>query len=298
VTRILDLYGHDLASLRGPDLVAAIKAAEGRTLLAEIVAPSPSLVDAVSNLELAAAFGADLVCLNKIDPRRALVSGLDAKGFGELARLFGRPVGLNLEPDIEGVPLDFRATSEAARAAEEDGAGFVFVTANPQRGATIDDLARATETVRTAAPDLLCLTGKMHAAGADEPLTEKTVETLLAAGAEGVLIPLPGTVPGITEDLAYDMVQIAQAAGALAVGTIGTSQEGADLDTVRALALAAKRIGVDVHHIGDAGYSSGIAPPENVYAYSVVIRGRRHSWARMATNIRVSWKKGGTDELS
>ena len=298
MTRILDLYGHGLASLKGPDLVAAIKAAEGRTLLAEIVAPSPPLVDAVSNVELVAAFGADLVCLNKVDPRRALVSGLAIDGFRDLAGLLGRPVGLNLEPDLESVPRELRATEEAVRAAQQGGAAFVFVTANPGRKATITDLARATETVRGAAPELLCVTGKMHAAGADEPLTGKTVESFLAAGAQGVLVPLPGTVPGITEDLAHNMVQIAQAAGALAVGTIGTSQEGADLETVRALALAAKRIGVDVHHIGDAGYSSGIAPPDNVYAYSMVIRGRRHTWARMASNIRVSWKKGGPDELS
>jgi hypothetical protein len=296
VTRILDLYGHDLASLSGPDLAAAIKATEGRTLLAEVVGPSPALVDTVSNVELVAAFGADLVCLNMVDPHRGLVSGLEADSFHELARLLGRPVGLNLEPDLEGVPPELRATEEAAQAADAGGAAFVFVTANPGRGATVDDLARATETVRSAAPELLCVTGKMHAAGADEPLTAKTVESFLGAGAQGVLVPLPGTVPGITEDLARDMVRTAQVAGALAVGTIGTSQEGADADTVRALALAAKRIGVDLHHIGDAGYS--IAPPDNIYAYSVVIRGRRHTWARMARNIRASWRKGGRDELS
>jgi hypothetical protein len=230
-----------------------------------------------------------------VDPRRARVSGLEAEGFRDLARLLGRPVGLNLEPDLERVPPDLRATKEAAQAAEGGGAAFVFVTANPGRGAMVDDLARATETVRSTAPELLCMTGKMHAAGAAEPLTEKAVESFLAAGAQGVLVPLPGTVPGVTEDLARNMVRTAQAAEALAVGTIGTSQEGADADTVRALALAAKRIGVDIHHIGD-DYS--IAPPENIYAYSVVIRGRRHTWARMATSIRASWRKGGPDELS
>jgi hypothetical protein len=298
VTRILDLYGTDLASLRGADLAAAVKETEGRTLLAEIVAPSPALVDGVSNAELTAAFGADLICLNMVDPEMASVSGLKEQGFGELGALLGRPVGLNLEPDIEGVPVDFRATKTAAQAAAADGAAFVFVTANPRRGATIDDLAHATETVRNAAPDLLCLTGKMHAAGADEPLTEKTVETFLAAGAGGVLIPLPGTVPGITEVLANEMVQAAHEAGALAVGTIGTSQEGADVETMRAFALAAKRIGVDIHHMGDSGYSAGVAPPDNIYAYGIAIRGRRHTWARMARNVRVSGRKGGPDELS
>ncbi|MBA3291371.1 MAG: hypothetical protein H0U17_07750 [Actinobacteria bacterium] len=78
-------------------------------------------------------------------------------------------------------------------------------------------------------------------------------------------------------------------AGALAVGTIGTSQEGADIATIRSLALVAKRIGVDVHHIGDAGYT-GLAIPENIYAYSLALRGRRHTWNRMARDTRASWE--------
>jgi branched-chain amino acid transport system permease protein len=83
----------------------------------------------------------------------------------------------------------------------------------------------------------------------------------------------------------------ARDAGALAVGVIGTSQEGADAATVASLALEAKRAGVDIHHIGDAGYS-GIADPANIYSYSVAIRGKRHTWNRMARGVRASWKGG------
>lgn len=63
--------------------------------------------------------------------------------------------------------------------------------------------------------------------------------------------------------------------------TIGTSQEGADEHTIRQIALASKMAGADMHHIGDAGYH-GIAVPENIMAYSIAIRGKRHTYIRMA----------------
>jgi len=297
VSRLLDRFGPALAGLHGQALHDAIIASEGRTLLAEVAVPSPPVLAGTANAELAAAFGADLVCLNLVDPTAVgpLVGGLEvlepaAEGFAGLARLLGRPVGLNLEPDVEAVPAAYRATPQAAAAAAEGGAAFVLVTANPDRGVSIADLCAAVTTVRSSVPDLRCIGGKMHQAGVHEGLGVDTVDALLAAGAQGVVVPLPGTVPGVSEATAAAMVDAARAAGALAVGTIGTSQEGADPDTLRQLALTAKRIGVDVHHLGDAGWA-GVAPPENLYAYSVTIRGVRHTWNRMARNARATWKE-------
>ena len=42
-----------------------------------------------------------------------------------------------------------------------------------------------------------------------------------------------------------------------------------------------KMAGIDIHHIGDSGYT-GIAVPENLIAYSEAIRGRRHTLRDMA----------------
>jgi hypothetical protein len=295
VTRILDLFGDQLAGLRGEALHAAIKQAEGRALVAEVIGSAPPLLAGTSNVELVAAFGADLILLNMVDPRASgpLVTGFEAvdpapDGFVGLSRLLGRPVGLNLEPDLESVPQGLRATPESAAAAFEGGASFVVVTANPGRGATISHLADAVATVRAAAPDLRCVAGKMHQAGATERLGPEVAGRLLDAGAQGVLVPLPGTVPGVAESTAAAMVDAAHTYGALAIGTLGTSQEGADAQTLRLLALTAKRVGVDLHHIGDAGFT-GVANPENVYTYAVAIRGVRHTWNRMARGVRASW---------
>ena len=45
-----------------------------------------------------------------------------------------------------------------------------------------------------------------------------------------------------------------------------------------------KMTGTDIHHIGDTGYP-GMALPENIQAYSVAIRGVRHTYHRMAVSI-------------
>ena len=42
--------------------------------------------------------------------------------------------------------------------------------------------------------------------------------------------------------------------------------------------------GTDIHHIGDSGYV-GMALPENITAYSVAIRGIRHTYRRMAMSL-------------
>jgi len=69
------------------------------------------------------------------------------------------------------------------------------------------------------------------------------------------------------------------------MSAIGTSQEGADEATIRQIALNAKMAGVDLHHLGDAGYH-GVAVPENILAYCLAVKGRRHTYRRMAFSAR------------
>ena len=64
---------------------------------------------------------------------------------------------------------------------------------------------------------------------------------------------------------------------------IGTSQEGADRETIGRIALMAKMAGADIHHIGDAAI--GGMDAENLMHYSVAIRGKRHTILRMARSI-------------
>ncbi|CRG52502.1 DUF7916 family protein [Yersinia wautersii] len=107
---------------------------------------------------------------------------------------------------------------------------------------------------------------------------------LTLRGADIVLLPAPGTVPGMSQQRVASLVDTAHGHGVLAMTAIGTSQEGADTHTIRQIALMSKMAGADLHHIGDTGYM-GIALPENILAYSIVIRGVRHTYARVARSI-------------
>ena len=116
-------------------------------------------------------------------------------------------------------------------------------------------------------------------------LTKEDAETFIEAGADVLLLPAPGTVPGFTMEHAAELIKTAHEKGVLAMTTIGTSQEGADEETIRQIALMCKMAGADIHHIGDSGYM-GMALPENIMAYGTVIRGIRHQYHRMAQSIR------------
>ncbi|MEE3408252.1 MAG: haloacid dehalogenase-like hydrolase, partial [Erysipelotrichaceae bacterium] len=45
-----------------------------------------------------------------------------------------------------------------------------------------------------------------------------------------------------------------------------------------------KMAGADIHHIGDSGYV-GMALPENILAYSIAIRGVRHTYRKIGQSI-------------
>lgn len=283
--RILDLDRSGLAALRGPELSRAVAASEGRTMVAEVFADRAALSfdgqTGVHNAELMAAFGADVIVLNMIDRvwdgTTFRFPGLgEFASLAELAAKIGRPIGVNLEPGT--VPELRKASKDNAQRLADAGAALIVLTANPSTDGSLDGMARATEQLGTGAG---LWVGKMHHAGHPEPITAQKLGNLVDAGADGVILPIPGTLPGITREAAAEVVQAVHAKGAVVMGAIGTSQEGAHTNVVPQLALTAKEIGVDAHHIGDC-FLPGMGDPELLYAYSVAVRGRRHTWTRMA----------------
>lgn len=152
----------------------------------------------VHNAELMAAFGADVIVLNMID---RVWDGVTFRfpGLGELSSLrelaerIGRPIGVNVEPGM--VPDLRKATAENARRLADAGAALIVLTANPSTDGSLDGMARATEEIRTEAA---LWVGKMHHAGHPEPITAAKLTRLVDAGADGVILPIPGTLPGVT----------------------------------------------------------------------------------------------------
>lgn len=304
--RILDATARELAGYTRSEKLAAIRGAEGRTIASEVIAPAMALVFDVSNPELAASQGADLIILNVLDVNHPAVQAVPAEDpddvVRQVKRLTGRLVGVNLEPVdpqaglvTEGEMIDTDkagrlATAQNARRAQELGVDAIVLTGNPGMGVTNASLTRAVAATRAAVgEEIIIIAGKMHAAGIGSPagagiVDDETISGFVAAGADIVLLPAPGTVPGCHEAQVRSWVEAAHRAGALTMTAIGTSQEGADVDTIRSLALMAKMTGTDIHHLGDCGYF-GITLPENLFAYSLAIRGRRHTYRRMAMSL-------------
>ncbi len=115
-------------------------------------------------------------------------------------------------------------------------------------------------------------------------MNEEIAKRFIQAGADILLVPAVGTVPGFTDEELVAIVKVAHANDALVLSAIGTSQEGSSKEVIEQIAIRNKVAGVDIQHIGDAGYG-GLATIENIYAMSVAIRGVRHTVARMARSV-------------
>lgn len=89
--------------------------------------------------------------------------------------------------------------------------------------------------------------------------------------------------PVASEEL-IKIVKIVHKHGGLVMSTIGTSQESSGAQTVHDIALQNKICGVDIQHIGDAGW--GVVPPtDTIFELSKTIRGMNHTISRMARSI-------------
>ena len=301
--RLIDTTARELTSYNKAELLTAISDSEGRTLAAETIGTVTPMLVNITNAEFVASLGADLIMLNIFDVNNPIIQGLPQTSpedtIREVKRLTGRMVAINLEPavikdgqeeSVWNLTTGRQATVENARKAADMGVDMIVLTGNPGVGVDNEAIIQALSRLKEAVGDRVILTaGKMHASGiiseaGEKLLTEKDVEAFVDAGADVILLPAPGTVPGITMEYAGNLIRKAHEKGALAMTTIGTSQEGADEATVRQIALMCKMAGADIHHIGDSGYM-GMALPENITAYSVAIRGKRHTYRRMAMSL-------------
>ncbi|WP_422445145.1 hypothetical protein [Thermoanaerobacterium sp. DL9XJH110] len=312
--RIFELGYNEILSIKKPELLEIIKNSEGRTVMAEAVIAVPPLIYGVSDLELAAAFGADMVTMNMFDFNAPFIFGVDDKdldltvGPGALdeikrrmeknredadyikgvKKMVGRFLGVNLEPVPDGVKYpEGRQLNEAnLKKARAQGFDYIVITGNPKTGVTAGTVLEGIETAaRILGDTTVIIAGKMHGAGGENIYKPDILKDFVKAGADAVLIPAPGTVPGIDLELAKRQIDVIHEAGALALTAIGTSQEGAGERVIEQLALMSKMAGADIQHIGDAGYA-GIAFPENIMALSIAVRGKRHTYRRMAYSMR------------
>ena len=293
--RLLSSYPSDYKNMSAEDLKTAIIASEGRTILAETVVTSPPLLEGVTNAEVMTAFGSDLIVLNEFDVFTKEIVGMETteNPIQKIKEWVGRPIGINLEPvDQEAHVHDEQVTlssgrgvsKESLQAADQLGVDFIMLTGNPATGVSMPAIEQAVKLTKENYSGLV-FAGKMHGAGLAEDIIDvKQLERFIEQGADGVLIPASGTAPGVTEVAAHEATKAVHKLGGLVMSTIGTSQESADEATIREIGLSNKRVGSDIHHIGDGDYGR-MPAPENIMQLGLTVRGRRHTYFKMSQSL-------------
>lgn len=298
--RLISKSFSEISRLSSRELLSSIRSSEGRVLAAECIGKTQPLLNDITNAEVASSMSADILLLNMLDVNDVRINGLPQSDdpIRLLKHLTGRVLGMNLEPveDIDNTDPLWKmtqgrlATAENARKAKEMGIDIICITGNPGNHVSNRGICNAVREIRDElGDDIIIIAGKMHASGVlseggPNILTEDDVRQFSEAGADVILMPAPGTVPGVDLAMVQKLVNCAHSLGKLTMTSIGTSQEGADEQTIRTIALYCKMSGTDIHHIGDSGYV-GMALPENILAYSIAIRGVRHTYHKMAQSI-------------
>lgn len=302
---MLDCVTSDFEKFTKEDWLESICGSEGRVIACESIGTVMPMLGNITNAEFTAAMGADILLLNIFDVLNPVIQGLPgvepSECIRELKRLTGRMIGINLEPVEDAFQTEDpenmwkmsdgrRATLENAEKACEMGVDMILLTGNPGNGVSNQAITDTLHKLKRELGERIILAaGKMHASGilkeaGEHIITRRDVEEFIGAGADIVLFPAPGTVPGITMEYVRSLVEEAHSRNVLTMTSIGTSQEGADEETIRRIALMCKMAGTDIHHLGDSGYT-GMALPENIIAYSKTIRGARHTYRRMAVSV-------------
>jgi hypothetical protein len=283
--RILNCRASDFSSpVSGTDLAQAITHSEGRIIMAEVAASATPLYAEVTNAELLSAFGADLILLKGLNCQQQHVAG-SSSAFGETAvaqikRLTGRLVGVSLEVLAQDAPANEGKAFSLQNLLLVQNADFICLTGYDKPGVTAQRMSQVIHQTRELSPKMI-LVAKFYSAGVAQP---EEYASYITAGAHGVVIPAPASCRGASEINVSAAIAAVQQAQGVAITTISSSQEGADHATVRDIGLASKRCGSDMHNFGDAGVA-GIADPESVKALSIAIRGRRHTYVRMAASL-------------
>lgn len=276
--RILNCRTHDFAKpAAASELVQAIVASEGRVIMAEVSAGASPLYGEVTNGELLCAFGCDLLLVKGMNCRTQAIQGCE--NLAHFKALTGRLIGVSMEVLADPSLDDPRACNLNNLALLQE-ADFYCLTAYDKPGVTTERVIDALRQIR-AMTDKMILVAKFYASGLAEP---QEYARYVLKGADGVMIPAPASCRGASEEKVACALAAVQAVGGVGITTLSSSQEGADEDTARQIALASKRCGADMYNFGDAGVA-GMADPQALYAFSMAVRGRRHTWVRMAASL-------------
>lgn len=313
--RLLEATPQEMTELGPQQLLNAIRASEGRTVNAYVCPKAAPYIERVSNVELAAAFGADMIFLEGFELGNVQMPGLPSKrpkddeqyktdlqvemGYGwsvrELKKLVGRPFGTFLlmpfdgfDPFMYGIFKAHLFTREKLESVIEQGYDFVAILS-----VDFETMLRGVQHAAEIAEGRIIIeTGMPHGPGVvheDLPpynlrhfITPEMVHKLALAGADIVDIPAAGMVPGFTEDYVTELATAIHEGKSLVLSNIAHSLEGADSYTIKHIALTNRACGADIFTLAAGGVYESIALPETLLDLCIALKGRRHTYRRMA----------------
>lgn len=309
VKRLLEATARDFAGMNGAELAESIRLSEGRTLAVEVLSSTEPPIEGLSGGELAAAMGADLIVLDGYDPLNPRIAGVSADvweqepppGFESLRQdewlrrysaVLGRPVGINLivADEAQAASLGGRRFSpQSATRTIAQGADLIFLYVRPHQGGTPVMQADAARWMTQEFGGQSLLVGVptfSHPPPRDERSRSSLHDQALAlldAGCAGVAFPMPGSKQGWLPEATATLIDGVHGRGGLAWLFVTGSIEGAPQSVIHDLALLGKQLGADAFRLDEAGLS-GMPPPENILAFSLALRGARHTYRRMASS--------------
>jgi len=298
--RMLDATASDFRAMNAAGLARSIRETEGRTVSAEIICHYESPVEGVSLGELSAAFGADILTLDYYDPDAPHIVGVPDEKEGGLTslqrmkELVGLPIAINMAitGDAEdGWLYSRRYSPERMKKAVGQGADIVFLYGDPTAGKTLDDIIEATTTTKNAFGDQVMLVGvpdvTLPAPVNSEVMADyqRAHAAILKAGAECIGLVMPGSKQGWRVEPTAELTDHIHSQGGLVWLIMTGSVEGSPRENIQQMALNAKMIGGDVYRLDEAGLS-GMPLPENILEFSLTVRGKRHTYRRMALSVR------------
>ncbi|MDT8899430.1 hypothetical protein QYE77_14290 [Thermanaerothrix sp. 4228-RoL] len=296
VKRILDATATDFLKMNATDLAKSIQMTEGRTISAEVICTYEPPTEGVTLAEIAAAFGADIITLDYFDPDNPLIMGLPPeiaqKGdvLFQLKRLVGRPIAVNMaitKQSEGGWLYTRRYTPERLDKLVRQGADILFLYGDPQSGVTLDEMVSTIQHISSNYYERLLLVA-IPDVYFPAPVSDKIKsvykqahEKLLSAGAHSIGLIMPGSKQAWRLEETGVLVDHVHALGGLVWLIMTHSVEGGPTDNIHQIALNAKMVGGDAYRLDEAGLY-GMPLPENIFEFSLAIRGKRHTYRRMA----------------
>jgi hypothetical protein len=297
--RILDATASDFLAMNAAQLAQSIRETEGRTISAEVICTYEPPVEGVTHAEIAAAFGADIITLDQYDPDHPLIRGLpdsiasQPDILRQLKRLVGGPIAVNMAVTRQsegGWLYSRRYSAERLEKLVQQGADIVFLYGDSATGQTAPQVAQAAREARQRYGDALMLVGVPDVyfpPPVNEAIREQyrnAHQQILEAGAQCIGLVMPGSKQAWRLEDTAALVDHIHGLNGLVWLILTGSVEGSPLENIQQMALNAKMLGGDVYRLDEAGLA-GMPLPENILEFSLTIRGKRHTYRRMALSV-------------